>query len=156
MIIVMNRTILIPILLSTFLLVGCETELDRCLEANTSAVIDEAQYMQKYNKNQRMLAEIWKLELTFDEQLKKSEEQNVAFDDSLTPNELQVSQCTIEKLDNSTDLNDMYSDISDSTLETAEKEEQFAEQFDILLMEIIKSCFPSNVAKKICNAQGIY
>jgi len=34
MIIVMNRTILIPILLTTFLLVGCETELDRCVNAN--------------------------------------------------------------------------------------------------------------------------
>ena len=34
MIIVMNRTILIPILLTTFLLVGCESELDRCVNAN--------------------------------------------------------------------------------------------------------------------------
>ena len=43
----MKRTILILLLLSTFLLVGCETEteLDRCIEANTE--FDEAQYKQK-------------------------------------------------------------------------------------------------------------
>ena len=30
----MKRTVLIPLLLSTFLLVGCESELDKCFEAN--------------------------------------------------------------------------------------------------------------------------
>ena len=47
MIIVMNRTVLIPLLLSTFLLVGCESELDRCMEANTS-VFDFDSYLNKY------------------------------------------------------------------------------------------------------------
>ena len=41
----MKRIILIPILLFTFLLVGCESEFDRCIEANTE--FDEAQYKQK-------------------------------------------------------------------------------------------------------------
>ena len=30
----MKRTVLIPLLLSTFLLVGCESEFDKCFEAN--------------------------------------------------------------------------------------------------------------------------
>ena len=44
----MKRTILIPILLSTFLLVGCESELDRCIEANGGNVdFDLALYREK-------------------------------------------------------------------------------------------------------------
>jgi hypothetical protein len=39
----MKRTVLIPLLLSTFLLVGCESELDRCIEANTD--IDQEKIM---------------------------------------------------------------------------------------------------------------
>ena len=31
----MKRIVLIPLLLSTFLLVGCESELDRCIEGNS-------------------------------------------------------------------------------------------------------------------------
>ena len=49
----MKRTILIPILLSTFLLVGCSqepTELERCIETNLNNrddLIDEASYLKK-------------------------------------------------------------------------------------------------------------
>ena len=59
MIIVMNRTVLIPILLSSFLLVGCESELDRCIEAN-SGDFDESQYKVKRNKNVASLTAIEK------------------------------------------------------------------------------------------------
>ena len=43
----MKRTILIPLLLSTFLLVGCESELDRCIEGNFSVDIREVR--EKYS-----------------------------------------------------------------------------------------------------------
>lgn len=45
----MKRTVLIPLLLSTILLVGCETEteFDRCFETNTS-VFDFDSYLNKY------------------------------------------------------------------------------------------------------------
>ena len=45
----MKRTILIPLLLSTFLLVGCESELDRCIEANTTdGFFDYDQWSKKH------------------------------------------------------------------------------------------------------------
>ena len=50
MIILMKKIILIPLLLSTILLVGCETEteIDRCIEANL-ANLDLDEYIEKIN-----------------------------------------------------------------------------------------------------------
>ena len=61
----MKRIILIPILLSTFLLVGCESELDRCIEANVVTELNEEKYFSEnesycssYESHRKKTAEI--------------------------------------------------------------------------------------------------
>tara|TARA_Y100000996_G_C22498829_1_gene633531 strand:- start:976 stop:1299 length:324 start_codon:yes stop_codon:yes gene_type:complete len=54
----MKRTILIPILLATFLLVGCESEFDRCFEANggnDEESIPQGAMLDDLNLEQKML-----------------------------------------------------------------------------------------------------
>ena len=147
MIIVMNRTVLIPILLSTFLLVGCETELDRCLEANTSGVFDYAQYKEKMSVFTKGSREFQNTNPSTQEFLDDFEKRQKELKLSFNPVEDEFNTCTQEK----------YQKEYNYALELREDGVELAELLEKVDQEAIaNSCLPSTKAKKICNSQGIY
>jgi hypothetical protein len=96
----MNRTVLIPILLSTFLLVGCETEteFDRCFEANGgNAEFDYALFMEKANSSFPEEDEPVENTLETIKRLKQSKERRRIFESSLTAIELEFHRCRTKR-----------------------------------------------------------
>ena len=142
----MKRTALIPLLLSTFLLVGCETETDlnRCIEANTADGFDQAQYRKKMDaiRIKRDSAS----ELPINELLKEMKETEKNLISSLTAVEIKVYKCGQEKFsDRLTELTDIGFSPSEATEKIIQEEG-----------EILTACLPRNQAERICNSQGIY
>ena len=130
----MKRTILILLLLSTFLLVGCETEteLDRCIEANGGNVeFDLALYKEKTNG---LDIPDGVIEDSFLE----------VFD--LKSIELEFYYCTrkisSERFRELIDRGKDFSYIRDNNA--------------IDYASIDNFCLPKNRAKEICHIQGIY
>ena len=150
----MKRTILIPILLSTFLLVGCETEteLDRCIEANTDIDIDEAEFLSKvlaHRIEALNRAEVLrKSELSMDESMDEILLFQNNFDSSLTNTELKAYKCGKEK------YSDRYEELFRKKIAKS-----VSEAIEILAPEeeeIFNACLPRVQAKAICHSQGIY
>ena len=130
----MKRTVLIPLLLSTFLLVGCETEteLDRCIEANGGNVeFDLALYKEKING---LDIPDGVIEDSFLE----------VFD--LKSIELEFYNCVNEKADERID------ELIDSGKDWSYIRDNNAIDF----ASIDNFCLPKNRAKEICHSQGIY
>ena len=136
----MKRTILIPLLLSTFLLVGCSqepTELERCIEANGGNVeFDLAQYLRKGRESSKRIEDGSK---SFKEALEELKS-------SYTPTQLDFYNCTTEK------VNERMKELEESGLTSDEVFEKVMEEGE----EIQKYCLPMNRAKAICYSQGIY
>jgi len=123
----MKRTILIPILLSTFLLAGCESEFDRCFEANidTDIDIDEAEFMKKV-----------------DTLLEKKDESDTRYSDGeLSIDEvIQIQNAFIE---------DFFASLSTSERELWNGCVQVPGN-------TLEDCLPKLKAESICHSQGIY
>ena len=138
----MKRTVLIPILLSTFFLVGCETEteFDRCFEANGgNAEFDKALYDEK-NKARSLPEDTQREDI-----LEVFEKQERIFKSSLTASELEFRSCGRKKYsERDKELEDMgFKDFSERMNKIDND-------------EITNLCLPKNRAKQICNSQGIY
>ena len=125
----MKRTILIPLLLSTFLLVGCESEFDRCMEGNFSVDIWEAR--EKYR--------LWWLE----EDLFKKRD----IRDSVTAGEGKVFVCVNASITNYIVYN-LKTPVEEIEIDIVMK------AFD----DHTEACIQTEKekAKKICHRQGIY
>ena len=145
MIIVMNRTILIPLLLSTFLLVGCESEFDRCIEANKSF-----NYEEKYNKYISNVKN-----KTGDEYFDVWND----FDASLNSIEREVDSCVGESTYQ--EILEIYPTYNEWT---EEKQEELwtSDEWGNMEKKWVRSCSqkPEEEEKegvrKLCHAQGIY
>jgi hypothetical protein len=142
MIIVMKKIILIPLLLSTILLVGCETEteFDRCIEANGgNAEFDLAQYMKKGESEEaKAIMDSIPFGSIPNEELPKY------FKSLYTPAELEFYKCALKK------FKELEKEFTDSGLELSDV------YSNIDMDEIFESCLPKNRAKAICHSQGIY
>ena len=125
----MKRTILIPILLSTFLLIGCESELDRCIEGNFSVDIREVR--EKYR--------LWSLE--------EDPSKRLSIERSLSGDERKVFICV-----NSRITNYMVFRLNTPVEEIEINIEMKA--FDDLAKDCIQK--EKEKAKKICHSQAIY
>jgi len=150
MIIVMKKIILIPILLSTFFLVGCESELDRCIEANGGNIVfDGVKFKEKMDKFATQYGrEFARLQGEDSERLEQMIEE---YELSLDPIETEVNACFEEKYMKESDkILESTNDLSEAT-KLMNKVDQEA---------IINSCKKQlktkAKAKKICNAQGVY
>ena len=130
----MKRIVLIPLLLSTFLLVGCETEteLDRCIEANGGNVeFDLASYREKtagLDIPDGVVRDIF-LE-TFD----------------LNSIDLEFYYCTTKL------SRERFKELTDRGKEWSYIRDNNAIDYD----SIDNLCLPKNRAKEICHIQGIY
>ena len=138
----MKKIILIPLLLSTILLVGCETEteLDRCIEANGgNAEFDIAQYEEKAKTL------VMPEDTPYEDYIEASKEQRRIFKSSMTDSELEFYNCGVKK------FSERNKELKDSGMDDAlERLENIDDD------EIINLCLPKNRAKQICNSQGIY
>ena len=125
----MKRTVLIPLLLSTFLLVGCESELDRCIEGNFSVDIWEVR--EKYR--------LWSLE--------EEPRKRFSIERSFSVDERKVFICVDSRITNYMVF----------TLNTPVEEIEInieMKAFDDLATDCIQK--EKEKAKKICHRQGIY
>ena len=140
----MKRTVLIPILLSTFLLVGCETEteFDRCFEANGgNAEFDLASFREKQNSMISVPEDT-----PYEDFVKVFSERVDMFESSMTAIESEFYLCGNEKYEQQMKkLEARGIDRSDITLEKMIDQD-----------EIDNLCLPKNRAKAICHSQGIY
>jgi len=151
----MKRTILIPLLLSTFHLVGCSqepTELERCIEANGGNVeFDEDKFKEKHYKFSTQYSRelLRQAKTKQDRDPERLEQILKEYMLSLDPIGTEVDACFEEK----------WMKESDKIKAELKKGTQIDLAKRILEIDdeaIINSCLPSTKAKKFSNAQGIY
>tara|TARA_B100000315_G_C14182096_1_gene409398 strand:- start:89 stop:601 length:513 start_codon:yes stop_codon:yes gene_type:complete len=170
MIIVMNRTILIPILLSTFLLVGCETELDRCIEANES-VLDMDSLKNRTVQLARSDSKITIKSILYRNTAPEVDQIKVAktikeFNDSLTPIEHLFLTCLKDDRMFVKAFKYKYEEFVETADGKNHTREQFDEEMENHLQQLVidsSHCNPETLvepekerATKVCHAQGIY
>ena len=172
MIIVMKKLILIPILLSTFFLVGCESELDRCMEANIGGDFDEMKYIEKQNKgyidgesitwaNIEKRSIIMNINTIDAEEFRLSLNLREAKFDSCWKEEILEEGYSTLYLDPFFMQNRFFSLVLKSMTEQgiARKKRILSAEFEDIWDFCLKEASLKEVktkAKKICNSQGIY
>lgn len=147
----MNRKILIPILLSTFLLVGCETEteFDRCLETNLD--LDLEQFLEKIKSYQKKLTESEKRLIAVGDMAYFISNN---WEDNLTSIERTFNSCLVGKLRDKGPYLDNLDYDEFGAMRYMEQKQQAVEY----RYSWVEDCLAKDRerATKVCHSQGIY
>ena len=144
----MKRTILIPILLSTFLLVGCESDLDICIEANVETVTDlndeeyfkeNERYCSSYESYKKKIIEI---------QAQEAERH------SSGSWRLQRGESEKERHQRNKEMDDKYAE--DLTKAMTEFKNSCHLELRKILYSKEEKRIRESEAERFCNSQGIY
>ena len=144
----MKRTILIPILLSTFLLVGCESDLDICIEANVETVTDlnDEEY---FKENERYCSSYE----SFKKKIIEIEAQEAEYHSSGSWR-LQRGESEKERIQRNIEMDDKF---------VREKVKLYSEFKNSCHLELRKKLYSwkekiirESEAERFCNSQGIY
>ena len=144
----MKRTVLIPILLSTFLLVGCSqepTELERCIAKNVETEFNEEKY---FSENESYCS-------SYESHRKKTEEIAAEFE------EIRLSSFRFLPGESVEEREQRIKEIEDKYYEDLKKEwTEFRNSCHPELREILYSEKERKIreskAERFCNSQGIY